>query len=644
VKGGLDLPQVRQLVEESRRFPSLWGAVRFLLIDQLEDDPPRTELLTAICFTPNNVDLTNLAIDTLLVYAGQSVASCSEVERYAIQTLLPKSVASAGMVAAQVGYQLILADILEGCLLSSVEETNQLATLYTFYLWSHRPEEDNGRAMAVEVFNRIYGHVKKTLSPRGIVKLIGPGLRRQLSLDQMKGIRPLIELSILLVGYQYHQPEGVREPEGIREVGDVMLSFLNRIPGGPIRWLVFQSMKHFAASTAHEAVGNAGVINLRTLRPFFDRPLDDPFRKECVDLIDYLDPYGTPVATIADKLFPLAQEEDAVLYYVLEYVLMPRVGTDYEGVYSFAQRLYREGNIQSKFAALRVFTMVTYMELGRPYVKQEHFDFCQEMVFGCLEGEEMRVRFSWKESKDSPLELRTFGTNHLYMLILYECFNRQGGALACVDRALNLKVDRIDPLEITQDLTTTLKEYGLKDPQMLQEFQNDLLGADPHTVLEVKVILDLGWAVLLGSGTRRTNVDPIMVTLRRWSMVEDGAKLIAMSLTLSVIRSCFPREVDQFLAESSSELRRTVAANLMLVPVAKMISISYQALSGMVQQFPALRQAVIPPLIWHGLHGTSVDLCAQECGRNIADYKVLYDLAEGIKGTLPGMHQEQSRQ
>jgi hypothetical protein len=344
-------------------------------------------------------------------------------------------------------------------------------------------------------------------------------------------------------------------------------------------------------------------------------------------------------------MFPLAQEEDSLLYYVLIFILMPRGGTDYEGVYRFAQRLYREGNIQSKYVALRFFTMVTYMELGRPHVRQEHLDFCEEMVFGCLEGEEMRVRYSWKDSKDSPLESRTFGTSHIPLIILYECYFRQGGALTCIDRALSLKVDRINPLEITQDLAGALKKFGLKDSEALQRFQDELLSADPHTVLEVKVILDAGWAALFGSGTRRTNIDPIMVTLRRWSMVEGGAILIAMSMTLSVIRSCFPREVDQFLAESSGELRRTVAANLTLVPVTKMIPISYQvAATWMGQQIPAFREAVMPPLKWHGLHGTWGDLCIQEIGRNIADYKVIHDLAEGVKGTLPGMHQEQVRQ
>jgi hypothetical protein len=156
-----------------------------------------------------------------------------------------------------------------------------LATLYTFYLWSHRPEEDDGKQVAAGVYTRIYGHVKKTLSLSGIAKLLGLGMRRRLNFGQMKGLRPLMELSLLLVGYRYHQPDG------IREVGDVILDFLDRIPGGPIRWLIFQSMKRWAASVAHKAVDNAGVITLRTLRSFFDRALDDPFRK-FADLVDYI--------------------------------------------------------------------------------------------------------------------------------------------------------------------------------------------------------------------------------------------------------------------------------------------------------------------------------------------------------------------
>jgi hypothetical protein len=162
VSGVLDLERTTQLVAESRRFPSLWGAVRSLLIDQLEQRPSEMALLTELCIIPNNIDLTNLAIDALSVYAAQSQLARREVEQYVTTTLLPKKLAAAGIVSAQVGYRLMSADILEQCLLSPIEETNRSAMLSTFYLWSHPPKEDDGRQIVAEVYARVFGQVKRT--------------------------------------------------------------------------------------------------------------------------------------------------------------------------------------------------------------------------------------------------------------------------------------------------------------------------------------------------------------------------------------------------------------------------------------------------------------------------------------------------
>jgi len=522
------------LSRQSMVFPSLWGAARLALLmrqsadaaHHLSDDPVLIELAyrdeyvdeQSVTDEATLTQVRGLLVEMLTTWGQESPIGLQQVSDFASE-LITANQESPGLLAVELVHQLGLNRLLEMSACSPVAYVRQLATLYIFFLFQQGDGQEG-----VNSFRNIRDTVKQQFSLRG---LAGVAVRFNQGMDSVRGLHALLDLCLLTI------PLGYRYPAVVRPVGEMLVEFLNSVP------LVIQSaIGSVLASYGVDLITSiiTSGNQLAKMRPFFDRPLNDPFREKVARLMGYFDPEaGSLDGELGDLILDVGHETDMFAYLMIVQVLMTRVGPRFSSLYHFCRRLYTEGNDHCKHIALRVFTLINHIERRGAYWQPEHAAFAKQMV---LELARFGVAYPWKPDRNGTVTLKPIGpldelegTCHSAYVILNELEERRSGALELILQIREL------PWELPESRRTAAIMYALYD------------------------------GTKIGIATTRLNILPVLETIQPYFGVTNHDEQEAVADALLRLRSFFPTEVDTYLLEAPRWLRLRIQSDFRPTPL-----------------------------------------------------------------------------
>lgn len=575
-----------ELVHQAAGYPSLWGAIKFSLMarwdetTQLQDDELLTESLAL-----DDPYIRSMLTDVFVTLAEQSTVRREQVVKF-IGRLVKDGRAAPSLLGIEVAHRITAADVLETGTYSDQFYVRQMATQYVFFLWQRDLE------MGTRIYQAIKDTIKQQFSPTSIPSLLA---RLGRGIDTIRGFHSLLDLSLLAISLGY------RYPEAVRPVGKMLLDFIDAIPG-----LVLQGvapfLKQFGSSSVADTLENGTAIQIRSMRPFFNRPLNDPIRKECAAVMHLKPHEGSLQKEMGNLIFHLAQEQDGFAYFCCIVAMMPRVAEYFESLYQFCSRLYNEGNLHSKYIALRVFTMSTHMEMTGPYCRQEHVDFCNCMILDFLRNRPIEIEYRWQENRHGNKTLKRCGTNHINYGCLFELAQRRSGTLDLIQRIREL------PWDMEENKRTCLIMQGLYE------------------------------AVFMGVATSNLNIFPVLETAALWFHSKDPVEQQALVEALSYIRSFFPVQTDIYLTEAPVNLRVQVLTKFSPIPLGRIWNAGLQVgAPWLVRSVPRFYQVASEEVSKLALSSVDVEDDLSNLGARIADIEMLRDIAKTLMNA--GRHQ-----
>lgn len=485
-----DVDQIVQYIHRSRDFPSLWGAIRVALGMHFDERSSGCATVLTTLVGLDDSQVRAMMVDMLVEYGFDRA---SKVEAYLIEVLLELNSEEAGQIAVQVAYELSLEKVLEECLVHPIDWVKQLATQNVFYLWQRQPEK--GAAIVASIYERIEGQWKRILP--SALKNVWQGAR---GIHVIRGLGAFLDLVALFVGYAY-----MAGPE-IRPIGELLARFVSLISHGPLTPLVRLYLRSWGQQLAGGVTASPPTYGTKLLSVIFDYPPDHPLRESIAVFADYLDPGTAIPEVVLNRMFAVAQEPIATPMFIIASIFYTR-GKDLGTVFRFCERLFYEGNVYSKNLAVRIASLIVYIEnLGG-----KHLQFLEEMLLELWNGQEATYRYPAKQSPNTPARDVEIPVGYLHIPVLAECRTRTGGASEFLERILRLPWH----------------------------------GNPSHRL--VRVLQCLEDAVLLAGATRRTRITAILETVRQWVSFGDARVRAAMVDLLSIARSFYPAEVDQFL-------------------------------------------------------------------------------------------------
>lgn len=195
-------------------------------------------------------------------------------------------------------------------------------------------------------------------------------------------------------------------------------------PFGPTADIVSKLLARKLTADAIDGWRSGGVVvNIDTLKVYFDRPVDDPMRRAATALLPKADPHRYRVADLADEAFALAQVPDGALNLLLVAVIAPHVEPEPEASLALLGRMFTDGNSFSRFNALRILTSVV---LGIEDEQASYAAFLERAVLKVWRGREEHVKVG---EEMYPL-------GHLMWPLLLESLTPGNGPLAFAERYL----------------------------------------------------------------------------------------------------------------------------------------------------------------------------------------------------------------
>jgi len=587
-RGELQVEDVVQRIGEAQEFPSLWGAVKVALMMHMDELSPgkafggADDLLVTLA-QQDDPQVRGMMIDTLTMYG---VDRPQKVDIYLKDVLLASDTENTGRIAVQVAYQLGLIKSLEMALVHPSAVIRQLATQYTFYYWQVNP--DKGTTLVRNLFERVREELN-LLKVSNLAEIASNFLlRRARGLELVKGLKPLLDLFVLFMGYAY-----MAGPE-IRAVGQIMHEFFDLIPE-ILAPAVELFLRRWGVNLTRGAVGASRAHGANTLRVMLDLPFDHPDRQTMLKLVRYFDPFGVPLSDIADELFKIGQSDNAAILYTIAMILYPRSGVDLRAVFDLCRRLFDEGNIYSKYLALRVACLAVYME----DLSGEYLEFIERKVLQLWKGREATLRYPTKESATAPVKLVDYPVGHVGWVVICECRTTTGGSSEFVDKLLAL------PWE------------------------------DDPVIRTVRIIEELEGAIVLAGATKRTNIEPILETLRRWckqqkEKVDERIRNRLIKLLITA-RSFYPNEVELFLSTVPSWVRLSVYSEFEMIPLSRLLVYNqHVGVTWALQRLAKVREVFIDVFSKAATYGDDWDATMMELGRRITKLEIAKEIAQGM--------------
>jgi hypothetical protein len=504
--GVADRDRIVAEVQRSKRFPSLWGAVRVALQMYFDDQESSSAPLLTTLATSTDPTVRAMVVDVLTDYG---LDRPDKVEDYLLKVLLLGTSEDGGQVAVQVAYELGLVNALFESLTHSQALVRQLATQNVFYLWQRAPEK--GIAIVTRLYERIEKQWKSLIP--SVLRNWRNGAR---GVDLITGLDPFFSIAILVLGYAYMAKQDIR-PIGVLFSKLIALIFHGALAPG---------VKLFLKSWSDGFLGGvmqaAPEYGSRLLRAVEDFSAEHPYRKSIATIAKYVDPDVPITNADLDAMFAIAEEPIATPMFFIAMTFYARGRPRQRDLtFSFCRRLFETGNIYAKNLALRIASQVVFMEeLGGEYMQ-----FVEEMSLELWAGKESVYQYPIKESASSSQVQRTIPVGLLHAPVIYECRTRTGGASEFIEKLLQLPWD-----------------------------------GDP-TYRIVRILECLEGVITMAAPTTYTTITPLLETIRKWVDSSDEAIRSKLIHLLSLARSFYPDQVDRFLESLRDESANTNREN-----------------------------------------------------------------------------------
>jgi hypothetical protein len=309
------------LLQESREYPSLWGAVKVGLIMMAATGQEKSLLEMAQLDAP---EVRGMVIEVLTTMGGEKP---SEVEVW-LKRLLTSGNEAAKLVAILTGYNLSMMGILGLALEDRNDTTRSTAAQYAYYLWERNNAEGE--------------------------RLI-QGISEKMGVRNINALRSFIEISTYMSTHLLTEPE-ITYPF-VRMWGN----FFQKFPlTSPSKGVALDKVKRalrgkiieIGAGWIGDGFRSGDVHNYDSLSSFFTLPKEQ--RQRLARFAIYMDPDMADIEDIEDELFALAQISEAVFAFVLSGILISHSIPRPDRVLKTVARLFEEGNTMSKFTAKAV--------------------------------------------------------------------------------------------------------------------------------------------------------------------------------------------------------------------------------------------------------------------------------------------------
>ncbi|MCB8978561.1 MAG: ATP-binding protein [Ardenticatenaceae bacterium] len=568
-------------------YASLWGAIKLKLLSRLDEftEFKDDDLLFGLA-SLDDINVRAILIDVLVTVAGESNNRRIQVVELCNKLLKTNSLVT-GSIAIEIAHRLSATQILQSGMLSPNRAIWQMATQYTFFLW--QKDAKAGR----ESFVALRDTLRKQLTVNGVPSLLLRALRKK---GGVLGLSAYLNLALLSISLANHNPE-------IASVaGESLRDWVDSLP-----IVLKQGLNKMLTVTKSgqkvilEILGNGPIVQLRSFRPFIQRSIEDPQRKQCSELISFIDHNnGSLNGELGDLLFDLASEMDAWTYLCCSVVLMTRLGNQFEDLFRFCTRLYTKGNLHAQYVAIRIFPLATYMELSGAYCEQKHIDFAQNIILDFVSGTPKQIEYEWQEEANGPVTKKRSPLAHLSVGFALELASRQSGPLDFVDKVKSL------PWNLTEEQRT------------------------------IAIFEQLHRATLLSTATRKFAISPVLESLSGWFGNEGLTEGERLSLVRAIagIRSYYPLDADLYLREAPSWLRVSVLNEFQLDPIGWVLNIGSQVgQPWLIRQVPEIRQLIVNALESVSLKVTNeiqLEEVAYELGTKYVNIQMIRELTNAL--------------
>jgi hypothetical protein len=527
-----------------------------------------------------------LLSEVLVTWGRESEKGREQVAAFALE-LVASNQEGGGLLAVQVAQHLGLTMVLEQGAYSLAPYVRQLATQYIFFSF----QQGDGQA-GVEVLRRIQQTVKRQSTVIGMVAVL---TRLNQGIDSVRGLRALLDLFVLTISLGYRYP-AVIQPIGqmFCEFFETIPDFVNRaINAVLVRWGV--EMVTSVITTSNQ---------LAEMRPYANRPLRDPFRKKVASLMNYLEPRaGTLDGELGDLIFTVAHEVDLYSFLLIVGVMMTRVGPQFDSLYRLCRRLYADGNQHCKHIALRVFTLVSYLEYGRVYWRPEHAVFANQMI----------------------LEMATSG-------IVYPKQMKRKGREGQPGAVANPQEEYDGIAQVGYGVLMELQDRRSGTLELVARIEQQPLPAGWSQAKRIDAIMTgLFAGIAVGVATSKLNIVPVLETIQRYFTVSDPDEQKAVAAVLTRLRSFFPAEVDMYLIDAPKWLRLGVQSDFRPLSLGQISNAGLQCgLPWLFRVAPKFRQAFADILADMALNSQNFDQYMPTFVKKFLTLEVLEGIAQAM--------------
>lgn len=588
-------------VKESVKYPSLWGALRSLLVDYWGDlgEPEKFYGSLEVLGSSEFYELSKLLAEALVSLTGR--VERSEWVKEGVQRLIKLEVskqllpdARRGELAVSVAQRLKWGDLLERGAKSSLVTVRVASVQAIYYFW--RRDQPAGLELMKRIAQLVKGEVLGAvpeLANRIMLSRLG---RRQEQEDSPLKLFPLtsslLNLSMMMVSHC------LREPDTAHQVYEIWEPILKTIPAfmeKPIEQFVqkagaqlmlgaWGATKYKPDSPASERKREGGgVINVRSLKAFYDLPLGHENRRKVIQYLEECDPAKGRLTPILEEVVELARIPDAIVHFVPQILFLTRGHEFADDVLEICSRLCLSDNPYDRYEGMIKMGVYSYSVDHPP---EKHMEFMREQVLWTWRG---RLKLFRLAGEDYLLDQSRFP-------IMYECSavgrGRTQGQVAFVQQ---------------------IRE---------QPWDDDVVDRD------LALIHSLGEAAVFGHITFNTNVIPILETLQIWfepkfyATQDPKGRYFKLRISeglaaaLARIRAIYPDEVERYLSFAPANLRE-LTAHAREDSAASAVFTGGQASLPWLVSRTRFRLNWVKAMIWMAKQDTSVEQGFQTLGNAI---------------------------
>ena len=590
----IDLDKFQEYLRQSTKYPTLYGAMKSLLITREAITKPEGRPLLRQLTELDDPQVQGVLSDFLATWAQNSDSYYQEV----VDTLgrYYQRGEAHSKLAVRVANVLKDKELLMMGMMSEYQTVSAQATIYSFLLWQYDP------SLAEDVFTSFAKNVKQNVSVKNWPKIMFRFLKGQ-RMRAVPGLESYLNLLLLMFPLAYHTPKAAKLagesgtrlldsiPDMVMNTIDHLLSIyietsLDKILSGSI-YNQYDELKEVSINhiqiggvvgNKDEKVANenkyidvikhemeANFDQNAALVHYFQKSADDPLRESCAKALNYghLDEIDLD-GPQGDHLFELAQIEDRMAFFTVSLILYPLFETQFEDLYRFSERLYRQGNSHSHYLATRAFTICVsqFQQMGK--CRKEYIEFANEIVFDLINDPEKIISYP---NAQGEMHLSViYEKNHLGFSIMYEMYQQNYGDLKIIKNFLKGN---------WQWRSRTLQTLVI-----LKGFEKALLFSIPISEPKIDVLLE---------------------TLAPWIFKYDDMNNLerkALIDLLSLYYMIFPNEVERYLLDASKDLRNKVVTVERTISIPLLAGFGYQVgLPWMIQHIEEFRVKFMNQLI-----------------------------------------------